>query len=637
MLETASPRLGERGGPHHGSPDKTPRRGSPPSRRPAGSQVPFTTGILIGIGETRAERIESLLAIARPAPAPRPHPGSHRAELPRQARQPAWRARAEPERRRYALDRGDGPDRARAADEHPGAAQSQPRTDRGSDRRRGSTTGAASRRSRPTTSIRKRRGPRSNSCGQRQPQRASTLTERLAVYPDYAQAPERWLDPALRTAVLRASDAEGFARATTTGRRGCRQRTVPPAHAGTVMQSIGRSDQCVSAARPDSGSSEGEIVTLFGARGGGFDAVCAAADALRRSVNGDTVSYVVNRNINYTNVCHYGCRFCAFSKGKLGDTLRGPAYDLDLDEIARRVREAWERGATEVCMQGGIHPRYTGETYLAFSTPPSARRAACTCMRSRRSRCSTARRASGLHVGDFLDRLRDAGLGTLPGTAAEILDDEVRAVLCPDKLTTAQWLDVDRGGAPARLAHHRDHHVRPCRAARALGAAPAAHPRPAGRAPAASPSSCRCRSCTWKRRSISKGRARKGPTFREAVLMHAVARLALHPLIPNIQASWVKLGPDGGRGLPRRRRQRSRRHADERKHLARRRHRARPGASAGADGRADRLARPRRRGSARRSIRTPPASRRAGGLSRPKLAPAARLANARAGAHRGGS
>ena len=143
-----------------------------------------------------------------------------------------------------------------------------------------------------------------------------------------------------------------------------------------------------------------------------------------------------------------------------------------------------------------------------------------------------------------------------------------------------------------RPAHHRDHHVRPCRPAGALGAASAAHPRSAGATPAASPNSCRCRSCTWKRRSISRASARKGPTFREAVLMHAVARLVLHPLIPNIQASWVKLGAGRRRGLPRRRRQRSRRHADERKHLARRRHRARPGVRAATDGRADRLARP---------------------------------------------
>ena len=114
-----------------------------------------------------------------------------------------------------------------------------------------------------------------------------------------------------------------------------------------------------------------------------------------QSVSGDAVGYVVNRNINYTNVCNYGCRFCAFSKGKLGDTLRGPAYDLDRDEIARRVREAWDRGATEVCMQGGIHPRYTGETYLSTSsTPPSAPCATSMSMRSRRWKCITARPAS---------------------------------------------------------------------------------------------------------------------------------------------------------------------------------------------------------------------------------------------------
>jgi FO synthase len=286
---------------------------------------------------------------------------------------------------------------------------------------------------------------------------------------------------------------------------------------------------------------EGDIVTLFKARGGEFDAVCASADALRKSVSGETIGYVVNRNINYTNICNYGCRFCAFSKGKLGDTLRGPAYDLDSGEIGRRVREAWDRGATEVCMQGGIHPRYTGATYLDILK--GAKRAVSDIHVHAFSPLEVHHGASslGLTVGDYLDRLRGAGLGSLPGTAAEILDDDVRASLCPDKLSTAQWLaiveaahrrglrttatimfgHVDRAEHWARhLLHIRDLQER-------TGGFTEFVPLPFVHMEAP---------------LYLKGRARQGPTWRETVLMHAVSRLVLHPSIPNIQVSWVKLG-----------------------------------------------------------------------------------------------
>ena len=181
---------------------------------------------------------------------------------------------------------------------------------------------------------------------------------------------------------------------------------------------------------------------LFEARGGEARAVCEAADRLRRERNGDVVSYVVNRNINYTNVCYFKCRFCAFSKGRLSANLRGRPYDLDLPEIARRTREAWDRGATEICLQGGIHPDYTGETYLAI----------CRAVKDAASEVHVhafsplevwqGARTLGIELPEFLERLREAGLGSLPGTAAEILDDEVRRDLCPDKITTDEWLEV---------------------------------------------------------------------------------------------------------------------------------------------------------------------------------------------------
>jgi FO synthase len=289
---------------------------------------------------------------------------------------------------------------------------------------------------------------------------------------------------------------------------------------------------------------EAEIVSLFGARGGGFVDVCAAADALRADAGGDAVSYVVNRNINYTNICTYACRFCAFSKGRLGDTLRGPAYDLDHAEIARRVREAWDRGATEVCMQGGIHPRYTGATYLAILD--TAKRAAGDIHVHAFSplEVSHGARSLGLSVGAFLERLRGAGLGSLPGTAAEILDDEVRATLCPDKLSTAEWLDVvetaHRHGIPTTATIMFGHVDRPVHWARHLLHIRDLQARTGGFTEFVPLPFVHMEAPLYR-----KGRARKGPTWRETALMHAVARLALHPLITNIQTSWVKLGRQG--------------------------------------------------------------------------------------------
>jgi len=273
-------------------------------------------------------------------------------------------------------------------------------------------------------------------------------------------------------------------------------------------------------------------------------AVCNPADRLRRQVNGDVVTYVVNRNINYTNVCYFRCQFCAFSKGKLSENLRGAPYDLDLGEIVRRAREAWERGATEVCMQGGIHPEYTGETYLRIvaavkEAVPGIHVHAFSPLEVWQGAATL-----GLSVREFLLRLKAAGLGTLPGTAAEILDDDIRQVICPDKITTEQWLEVvataHELGIPTTSTIMFGHVERPEHWARHL---------------------LRLRDLQARTGGITefvplpfvhmeapiylKGRSRRGPTFREAVLMHAVARLALHPLIRNVQGSWVKMGPEG--------------------------------------------------------------------------------------------
>ena len=291
---------------------------------------------------------------------------------------------------------------------------------------------------------------------------------------------------------------------------------------------------------------EAQIVRLFEARGGEARAVCEAADALRRERNGDVVTYVVNRNVNYTNVCYFKCRFCAFSKGRLSANLRGRPYDLDLAEIARRTREAWERGATEVCLQGGIHPDYTGETYLSICRAVKEAAPGIHVHAFSPLEVWQGARTLGIDLGEFLGKLREAGLGSLPGTAAEILDDEVRRVICPDKITTGEWLEVMEsahrvglGSTATIMFGHVDgyrHWARHLLRVRALAE------RTGGFTEFVPLPFVHMESPMYLR-----GHARRGPTLREAVLMHAVARLALDPWIVNVQTSWVKMGPDGMR------------------------------------------------------------------------------------------
>ncbi len=397
------------------------------------------------------------------------------------------------------------------------------------------------------------------------------LAPRLAIYPEYTSTPERWLDPALRTPVLRAIDAEGFARpdAWIAGSgseppsalaphpdplpaSGAREKTAesPSPRSGgeregpAQREGEGRLVAILGRAAAGEALDEADIVRLFQARGDAFAEVCRAADELRQRVNGDTVSYVVTRNINYTNVCYFRCQFCAFSKGKLSENLRGRPYDLDLPEIRRRVEEAWERGATEVCLQGGIHPEYTGATYLSVCRAIKEAVPEIHIHAFSPLEIWQGAKTLGRTLPDFLRELKEAGLSSLPGTAAEILDDEVRAVICPDKIKTDQWLEVMEaahrlGCAPPTtiMYGHVDryqHWARHLLRIRGLQARTGGFTEfvPLPFVPMETP-------------IYLKGRARRGATWREAVLMHAVARLALHPLITNIQTSWVKMGSGG--------------------------------------------------------------------------------------------
>jgi FO synthase len=252
----------------------------------------------------------------------------------------------------------------------------------------------------------------------------------------------------------------------------------------------------------------------------------------------------VTRNVQYTNVCYFRCGFCAFSKGKLAANLRGPAYLVPLDEIARRAQEAWERGATEICLQGGIHPAFTGDYYLDVvrtirAAAPGLHVHAFSALEVWQGAATL-----GLGLDDYLVLLRDAGLSSLPGTAAEILDDEVRRVICPDKVTTDQWLAVHdaahRVGLRSNVTMMFGHVESPSSWARHLVRA-----RDQQRLSGGFTEFVPLPFVHMEAPIYLRGGARPGPTWSETLLVHAVARLALHPWITNIQASWVKLGPEG--------------------------------------------------------------------------------------------
>jgi FO synthase len=532
MLETTAERLAQRGGPHWASPDKIPVRRLATMRHAGELSIPFTSGILVGIGETRAERIEALLALrelavefghlrevivqnfrAKPGTRMAAHPDAPFAEqlwsvaVARILLGPDVHVQAPPnlayEDFPLLLDAGidDWGGVSPVTVDHVNPEAPWPEVER------------------------LREACRS---------RGLELAARLPLYPEHVGDLDRWADPAIAPAIRRAADAMGLAR---------EDRWAPGAPVA-VPFIVARDPVPVELAGAELG--EDELVRLFRARGTERERVFAAADRLRRETCGDDVTYVVTRNIQYTNVCYFRCGFCAFSKGKLAENLRGPAYLVPEEEIARRVREAWDRGATEVCLQGGIHPSFTGDYYADVvssikAAVPEMHLHAFSALEIWQGAATL-----GLDLETYLARLRLLGLGSLPGTAAEILDDEVRAVICPDKVTTAQWLEVHeaahRVGLRSNVTIMFGHVERPVHWARHLLRAREQQARSRGFTelvplpfvPMEAP-------------IFLKGAARRGPTFGEALLMHAVARLALHPLFTNVQASWVKLGPDGVR------------------------------------------------------------------------------------------
>jgi FO synthase len=543
MLETSSERLSERGGPHFGSPDKLPGVRIAAIEAAGRAKVPLTTGLLIGIGETREERVVALIAIrdlhAR---------YGHIQEVIIQ------NFRAKDDTRMAAHD--DLP-----LEEHlwtiaaarlilgaDMSVQAPPNlhdpSALGDLLRAGVNDWGGVSPVTPDHVNPEAAWPSLDKLERLTVAADRVLLQRLAVGPRYAMDVD-WIDPSLRPRVLRAIDGRGLPK--TDDWVVGEGKPVP----WTISPDAGKASPEVLALldRVADGDllSEADITRLFQAEGQDIAAIANAADSLRQETVGDAVTYVINRNINYTNICLYKCGFCGFSKGSI-KSERGPAYKLDFDEIGLRSREAVERGATEVCLQGGIHPSYDGNTYLDVlkavrATAPSIHIHAFSPLE-----VTHGARTLGLSLMDFLARLKEAGLSTLPGTAAEILAADVRKAICPDKVSVEEWMDVMRAAhanglkttATIMFGHvdeyrHWAQHLLHVRALQVeTGGFTEFVPLPF----------VHMETPIWR-----KGRARSGPSYRETLLMHAIARLVLHPVIPNIQVSWVKMGPEGARAM----------------------------------------------------------------------------------------
>ena len=567
MVETLRPDLDC----HRGSPDKTPERRLATLDAAGELRIPFTTGILVGIGETRADRVEALRAIAD-AHARHGHVQEVIVQnfLPKPGTAMHGAPPCPPDEflDAIALARCILP-----AEIH---LQAPPNLsddfgvllDAGID-----DWGGVS----PITADHvnpERPWPALDILRAVTEATGHTLAPRLTIYPAFASNPERWLDEAMRFPVLDRSDAESLGRddpgavfpqkvgefknvgdgaeVVLIGRRSTQwysgANVEPPTLLPGEPAASGAVAEVLDGVRLGHEPGIDELVTLFSARGPEVAAVAQLADELRSVTVGDVVTWVSNRNINYTNVCTFKCRFCGFSKGPLSLNLRGTPYLLTLDDIAQRVREAWDMGASEVCLQGGIHPDFDGDYYIDVTravkeAAPDIHVHAFTALE-----VTEGAKRLGEPLGQYLERLMDAGLRTLPGTAAEILDDEVRAILCPDKINTDEWLEAHRTahsvglrsnitimfGSIEQPVHWARHIVRTRDLQRETGGftefvgLPFVH--------MAAP-------------IYLHRRSRRGPTWREVVLMHAVARIAYHGLIDNIQASWVKLGAAGAQQL----------------------------------------------------------------------------------------
>ena len=559
---------------HRGAPDKEPQRRLDTLNYAGELKIAFTTGILVGIGETRQDRIIALEAIAESHAKyghiqevivqnflPKPLTIMQR-EKPCPQDEYLWSIAAAriilpPEIHLQAppnLSDDFGVLLDAGIDDWGGVSP---------------VTADHVNPERPWPSLDKLRDATEK--------REKALAPRLTIYPEFANSPTKWLDDSLHFKVLDRSDAEGLGRDDPGQVWPEKVTAADVVHDGAEVVLIGhRSTQWYSGAnnpppvlisaqienKKISGPiaevlrgvelqqevGQNEIVTLFGARGAEVNAVSQLADSLRAQAVGDVVTWVHNRNINYTNVCTFKCKFCGFSKGPLSLNLRGTPYLLTLDDIAARASEAWQLGATEVTLQGGIHPDFDGDYYIDVA------RAVKTAVPEMHIHGFTALEVTegakrlGEPLHDYIIRLKEAGLASLPGTAAEILDDDVRAIICSDKINTEEWLECHRVAHKAGLRSNitimfgsvehpqswAKHIVRTRDLQKETGGftefvgLPFVH--------MASP-------------IYLQHKSRRGPTFRETVLMHAIARIAYRGHIDNIQVSWTKIGHAGATQL----------------------------------------------------------------------------------------
>ncbi len=542
MLESASPRLAERGGPHYGSPDKAPAARLASIRAAGEARVPLTSGLLIGIGETRDERLHSLLLLRdlhRESGHLQeliiqnfvPKPGTVMAEAPAPGfDELLWTIAM-----------------ARHLFGETMSIQVPPNLNAG---RLGELVGAGINDWGGVSPVTpdhvnpESPWPELAQLARETDAAGKVLAPRLTVYPQYIEGRREWLHPDMASAVLRHADASGLAR----------PDSWAPGAGLSPPVAVGAPSGATTSARSWlkpllRATTEDEIAQLFALRGRDFHLLAARANDLRRETCGDTVTYVVNRNINYTNLCTYKCTFCAFSKGtrKHGEDdedLRGAPYVLDMAEVSRRTEEAWRRGATEVCLQGGIHPAFTGRTYLDVLHAVKEAAPHIHVHAFSPLEVTQGAKTLGITLETFLKQLKAAGLGTLPGTAAEILDDEVRKYICPDKVNTSQWLDVMRTahglGLRTTSTIMFGHLETPRHWARHLLAIRHLQRETGGFTEFVPLPFVHMEAPMYRR-----GLARPGPTWRETVLMHSIARLVLGPVLKNIQVSWVKLGTAG--------------------------------------------------------------------------------------------
>ncbi|GAA2127875.1 bifunctional FO biosynthesis protein CofGH [Actinomadura napierensis] len=577
MLETTATRLfSERGGPHFGSPDKDPAVRLRVLEDAGRTNVPFTTGILIGIGETVEERADAIFAIrktmreygaiqevivqnfrAKPDTKMRDTPDAELEELAatiavtRLLLGPKARIQAPPNlvADQYSLMLRAG------IDDWGGVS---PLT--------------------PDHVNPERPWPQIDELAARTAESDFELRERLTIYPEYVKRGEPWLDPRLIGHVSALADpATGLAREDavlegrpwqepdggfqasgrtdlhteidTTGRTSDRRDDFDEVYGDwdalkERMSAPERFDADVKAAlaaaeRDPAGLSDDEALALLHADGPELDALAKLADDLRRDTVGDDVTYVVTRNINFTNVCYTGCRFCAFAQRRTD----ADAYTLSLQQVGDRVDEAWEAGATEICMQGGIHPDLPGTAYFDLAREVKRRAPDIHLHSYSPMEVVNGASRSDLSIREWLEAAKEAGVDSLPGTAAEILDDDVRWVLTKGKLPTDQWVEVvttaHEIGIPTTSTMMYGHVDTPSHWVGHIKLLRSIQERTGGFSEFVLLPFVHHNSPIYL-----AGLARPGPTVRENIAVHALARILLHGAISNIQTSWVKLGDE---------------------------------------------------------------------------------------------